>query len=472
MSESLQFKCQPSNTQKAVSSLYSELLISDDKLNRRPAYQRNLAWSEDQKSKYIDTIMSNCPSPVLLLYMCPEDVENECIDGQNRMNTIKEYIEQDSSDPFPWMIVKEDSIEYVYYNNLRTMEGFLEFYSKKNAKKSKKKITYRGMTDMEMKRFNNYEVVISTIREKLTFEQRQEIFMRWQNGTPIAQCDAFKNEHYEFCKFVVEKSLDTTLAKRIGDLLKSGTNNWLWDIYRIMHVIYESNEDNAILASIQARTNIVKNAIPKEKYDELHKHTEKFLKKLEPLSAFKKNMHISFILGYIYLYKISPENVRNIIEKKEFLLDFAEKSLQNNEIEHSTLNNGPKLNEFKESFPVFRAQFHELVSSYYPQPDDKILQTPKKKQSIPAELKRQVWNTYNGVEKGQAKCFTCGVNDVSQGTFEAGHVIPEFIGGTTSLENLRPICSGCNKSMATKHMATYMKNHYPLRIQQINSLTQ
>jgi 5-methylcytosine-specific restriction endonuclease McrA len=183
-------------------------------------------------------------------------------------------------------------------------------------------------------------------------------------------------------------------------------------------------------------------------------------------------MYISFILGYIYLYKISPENVRNIIEKKEFLLEFAEKSLENNEIEHSTLNNGPKLNEFKESFPVFRSQFHELVLSHYPQPDDKIPQTPKKKQSIPAEVKRQVWNTYNGVEKGQAKCFTCGVNDISQGTFEAGHVIPEFMGGVTSLENLRPICSGCNKSMATKHMATYMKNHYPLRIQQINSLAQ
>jgi uncharacterized protein with ParB-like and HNH nuclease domain len=89
MSEDISFDCQPNNTQKAIQSVYTELLMSDDKLNRRPAYQRNLVWTDEQKSYLIDTIMTNCPMPIFLLYMYDPDEEYECIDGQNRLTTIK-----------------------------------------------------------------------------------------------------------------------------------------------------------------------------------------------------------------------------------------------------------------------------------------------------------------------------------------------------------------------------------------------
>ena len=42
--------------------------------------------------------------------------------------------------------------------------------------------------------------------------------------------------------------------------------------------------------------------------------------------------------------------------------------------------------------------------------------------------------------------------------FECGHIIPYSQGGPTSLENLRPVCKGCNRSMGTTNMLDY-KSH-------------
>ena len=45
--------------------------------------------------------------------------------------------------------------------------------------------------------------------------------------------------------------------------------------------------------------------------------------------------------------------------------------------------------------------------------------------------------------------------------YECGHVESEATGGDMSIENLRPICSSCNKSMGIKNMREYIKNNYP-----------
>lgn len=78
-----------------------------------------------------------------------------------------------------------------------------------------------------------------------------------------------------------------------------------------------------------------------------------------------------------------------------------------------------------------------------------------KKKPINKALRNSVWNNSHGEEIGTAKCFAgCGAT-ISQQNFECGHVKSEKDGGSTTLENLKPICSTCNKSMGTKHMKTF-----------------
>ena len=70
---------------------------------------------------------------------------------------------------------------------------------------------------------------------------------------------------------------------------------------------------------------------------------------------------------------------------------------------------------------------------------------------VPSSLKHNVWILYIG-EKFNNKCtVTWCNNNITPFTFEAGHNIPFSKGGATTIDNLRPICSDCNKSMGNRY---------------------
>ena len=75
-----------------------------------------------------------------------------------------------------------------------------------------------------------------------------------------------------------------------------------------------------------------------------------------------------------------------------------------------------------------------------------------KKQKIPLALREQVWILYLGDRQFKHKCNVkwCE-NMISPFNFEVGHNIPESKGGATNIDNLRPICSKCNKSMGNTY---------------------
>lgn len=70
------------------------------------------------------------------------------------------------------------------------------------------------------------------------------------------------------------------------------------------------------------------------------------------------------------------------------------------------------------------------------------------KKKIPLALREQVWLLYFGDRNFKNKCYVqwCE-NHITPFTFEVGHNVPESKGGTIDIDNLRPICSKCNKSM-------------------------
>lgn len=81
------------------------------------------------------------------------------------------------------------------------------------------------------------------------------------------------------------------------------------------------------------------------------------------------------------------------------------------------------------------------------------------KEKIPVAVKRIVWNTYIGQDKLKGLCLCCGFEEVTMTNFECGHVKSEKNGGEVTVENLRPICSNCNKSMGSKDMDAFMKQY-------------
>jgi hypothetical protein len=81
----------------------------------------------------------------------------------------------------------------------------------------------------------------------------------------------------------------------------------------------------------------------------------------------------------------------------------------------------------------------------------------KKKKAIPATVKRLVWNTNIGEMIGKSKCLCCKSTDITQMSFNCGHIVAEANGGDTIVSNLKPICQNCNSSMGTKNMDEFMK---------------
>jgi hypothetical protein len=81
---------------------------------------------------------------------------------------------------------------------------------------------------------------------------------------------------------------------------------------------------------------------------------------------------------------------------------------------------------------------------------------PYRKQTIPKTLKIKVWDFYIGEKNGIGICLCCNEEKIKAAHFECGHVISEYNGGPTCLENLRPICSRCNRSIGSKNMDKFM----------------
>ena len=82
-----------------------------------------------------------------------------------------------------------------------------------------------------------------------------------------------------------------------------------------------------------------------------------------------------------------------------------------------------------------------------------------KKDKIPQTIRNKVWNTYIGKDKKQASCICCGDEDITTANWHCGHIISEKHGGEPTIQNLRPICGGCNTSMGTNNMESFMKKY-------------
>lgn len=118
----------------------------------------------------------------------------------------------------------------------------------------------------------------------------------------------------------------------------------------------------------------------------------------------------------------------------------------------------------------------------------KMFEKKSVREKIPTAVRTAVWNTYIGSDKAKGQCLVgCG-NEITMPNFECGHVKSVKDGGDTTITNLRPICSQCNRSMGAMHMDDFIKkyqfkkptyfkqpevtnmNYYPKRLQNAQSI--
>lgn len=74
----------------------------------------------------------------------------------------------------------------------------------------------------------------------------------------------------------------------------------------------------------------------------------------------------------------------------------------------------------------------------------------------PAAVRTATWNNFIGEDFAKSQCYVgCG-STISVNNFECGHILARSKGGDTTLQNLRPICGKCNRSMGNKNMKDFI----------------
>jgi 5-methylcytosine-specific restriction endonuclease McrA len=77
------------------------------------------------------------------------------------------------------------------------------------------------------------------------------------------------------------------------------------------------------------------------------------------------------------------------------------------------------------------------------------------RRSIPLAVKQALWNREFGARAGEGCCACCG-HAVTYQEVECGHVVSSRNGGTDSVDNIKPLCRTCNRSMGGENMDTFM----------------
>lgn len=86
----------PSVTTPTIAEVYEKIV--ENRLELAPDFQRKFVWTHEHQEEFIDTIINGYPFPEI--YVCQGDTDTtklrttqKVIDGQQRLTTIKNYIE-------------------------------------------------------------------------------------------------------------------------------------------------------------------------------------------------------------------------------------------------------------------------------------------------------------------------------------------------------------------------------------------
>lgn len=92
----------PSVTNPTIADIYEK--IDTNKLEISPDFQRKFVWTQEHQEEFLDTILHGYPFPEIYVCQGETDIKKlrtsqKVIDGQQRLTTIKNYIENDFKKP-------------------------------------------------------------------------------------------------------------------------------------------------------------------------------------------------------------------------------------------------------------------------------------------------------------------------------------------------------------------------------------
>ena len=430
------------------------------KIDLHPVYQRGISWSQENMCDLVNTIMHNGLIPGLLLYKLQADDEkaqpnfkHECVDGQHRLFTLYHFfngLPVDIAGKKSFMISlryeQDDHVTHVFYaENEHTQKWAAET-----------KLPHAYMTEEEKEQFDTFLLDVREIKNKLTLDQRRNIFLSLQKGVPVRGSDLYKNRvDIPLVKFLSEEKRLEEPTKSVFQLYlqQKPEKFWLHWLIRFFLIQKAGKEErvDAFLTKDSEITAMMKKNDPlfnttAEQNDALAATLTRFFSFLSTMPAGTKLSHTLFFALFTTLLDMDDDLAKVVATHMRAMS--TEGSAKQRKIWE---NRQPE--ERKEYFENIVAQ---IASINTPAPG------PMARTNVPKKIREAVWKRDCG-ESDVGKCCCC--NDfVSIGSWDCGHVLADKCGGKPTLDNLRVTCVSCNRSMGTENMDSFKARCYPLEV--------
>lgn len=180
--------------------------IGVNRLDLRPKYQRGEAWKTEYKEKLIYSLITNYPIGNFIVRKLdePNKATAEVVDGQQRLLTIREFInlEMELSSLLSKQIIKEKEDYFIYDLDHNLNSAAIKLYQRyKNNPNQTIKLSYKTLPSLIQNQLKNYDLSIIDIQRSsdeavaqyFRFIQNQERLRAGEiiNAIPNSQVSIF-----------------------------------------------------------------------------------------------------------------------------------------------------------------------------------------------------------------------------------------------------------------------------------------
>ena len=246
----------------SIKNIYDSLL-RENKINYRTEYQRDMTWSDDQNSLFIDTLINGYIVPSIVLLKSENeqnDYEFDCVDGQHRLTCIKKFIEG----------------KITHKIKINNTHSYINICYQNNLAEPEQNTITKYLSKKEKQTFDNIKIPIFKIINNVDKQTIRDIFCRLQNGVKISRFGKLKNQRHTFINFIRDNHvLDCfeikSLAKIIfyspkltddeahdtnGKLCEKKQKNVFFIMTRMMYIYKNKHIKDFTLGTINHENNI------------------------------------------------------------------------------------------------------------------------------------------------------------------------------------------------------------------------
>lgn len=190
----------------SVNSIYQDLTNKDSQIDLDAEYQRDIVWDDNKMRYYIDSLNVGIIPTNLIFNINDETGSKTCMDGKQRITSIKKFMENDE---LIYLTDPNDDEKRIYYS--KVPEGC----------SNSRTFIQREKTD-----FINRKIPVVTYKN-LDYNDQIDIFNRIQNGKALTAGELILSQS-QFSEDIVKKYKQLCNGKRktdISHLVKTDRNN-------------------------------------------------------------------------------------------------------------------------------------------------------------------------------------------------------------------------------------------------------